>query len=180
MATMSRGSGAGCKATPGHGFVPASRAGTPNWRIENFPTLDQTQSAAASSPTSLAATVSGKVWLFTLGRRTARRLAAPRSLRSAWCQSSRRPISGADQLRWRSVRLKNAGALTSRLRVILCAGWPGRPTNDARRKPHGSWLVNGRPRSGHAIEIFSSGTTDLDHSDVSAGCDQTGPGAGQA
>lgn len=115
-----------------------------------------------------------------LAGRTARRLAAPRSLRSAWCQSSRRPISGADQSRWRSARLKNAGALTSRLRVILCAGWPGRPTNDARRKPQGSWLVNGRPRSGRAIEVFSSGTTEMDHSDVSAGCDQTGPGAGQA
>src|SRR5271155_1991100 len=36
------------------------------WRIENFPTLDQAQSAAAASPTSLAAVVSGKVWLFTL------------------------------------------------------------------------------------------------------------------
>jgi hypothetical protein len=37
------------------------------WRIENFPTLDLAQSAAGASPTSLAAEVSGKVWLFTLG-----------------------------------------------------------------------------------------------------------------
>jgi quercetin dioxygenase-like cupin family protein len=37
------------------------------WRIENFPTLNQAQSAAAASPTSLAAEISGKVWLFTLG-----------------------------------------------------------------------------------------------------------------
>src|ERR1700730_9755231 len=37
------------------------------WRIENFPALDQAQDAAAASPTSLAAEVSGKVWLFTLG-----------------------------------------------------------------------------------------------------------------
>ncbi len=37
------------------------------WRIENFPVLDQAQNAAAASPTSLAAEVSGKVWLFTLG-----------------------------------------------------------------------------------------------------------------
>ena len=35
------------------------------WRIENFPTLAQAQSAAG--PTSLAAEVSGRVWLFTLG-----------------------------------------------------------------------------------------------------------------
>lgn len=39
------------------------------WRIENFPTLDQAQGAAAASPTSLAAAVSGKVWLFTLGQK---------------------------------------------------------------------------------------------------------------
>jgi hypothetical protein len=37
------------------------------WRIENFPALDQAQRAADASPSSLAASVSGKVWLFTLG-----------------------------------------------------------------------------------------------------------------
>jgi hypothetical protein len=35
------------------------------WRIENFPTLAQAR--AAEGPTSLAAEVLGKVWLFTLG-----------------------------------------------------------------------------------------------------------------
>jgi mannose-6-phosphate isomerase-like protein (cupin superfamily) len=35
------------------------------WLIENFPTLGRAQSAAG--PTSLAAEVEGKVWLFTLG-----------------------------------------------------------------------------------------------------------------
>jgi hypothetical protein len=35
------------------------------WQIENFPTLAQAQ--AAEGPTSLAAEVSGKFWLFTLG-----------------------------------------------------------------------------------------------------------------
>jgi hypothetical protein len=44
-------------------------AGPLYWRIENFPALDQAQSAAAGSPTSLAAAVSGKVWLFTLGQK---------------------------------------------------------------------------------------------------------------
>jgi hypothetical protein len=34
------------------------------WRLENFPTLVQAQGAAG--PTSLAAEVAGKVWLFTL------------------------------------------------------------------------------------------------------------------
>src|SRR5882762_9271632 len=37
------------------------------WQVENFPTLDLAQNAAGASPTSLAAEVSGKVWLFTLG-----------------------------------------------------------------------------------------------------------------
>ena len=37
------------------------------WRIETFPALGAAEAAAAASPTSLAAQVSGKVWLFTLG-----------------------------------------------------------------------------------------------------------------
>ena len=37
------------------------------WRIETFPALEAAQAAAAASPTSLAAPVAGKVWLFTLG-----------------------------------------------------------------------------------------------------------------
>ena len=40
-------------------------AGPLYWRVENFPTLAQAQAAAGE--TSLAAEVSGKVWLFTLG-----------------------------------------------------------------------------------------------------------------
>jgi hypothetical protein len=35
------------------------------WRLENFPALTEAQGAAG--PTSLAAEVAGKVWLFTLG-----------------------------------------------------------------------------------------------------------------
>jgi quercetin dioxygenase-like cupin family protein len=40
------------------------------WRLENFPTLDEAR--AASGPNSLAAEVSGRVWLVTLGGRGAR------------------------------------------------------------------------------------------------------------
>jgi hypothetical protein len=39
-------------------------AGPLYWRLENFPTLAQAEGAAG--PTSLAAEVAGKVWLFTL------------------------------------------------------------------------------------------------------------------
>lgn len=40
-------------------------AGPLYWLVENFPTLAQAR--AAAGPTSLAAEVAGKVWLFTLG-----------------------------------------------------------------------------------------------------------------
>lgn len=39
--------------------------GTLFWRVETLPTLEQAQ--AAAGPTALAAQVSGKAWLFTLG-----------------------------------------------------------------------------------------------------------------
>src|SRR5262245_29201999 len=40
-------------------------AGPLFWRVENFPSLAQAQAAARE--TSLAAEISGRVWLFTLG-----------------------------------------------------------------------------------------------------------------
>ena len=40
-------------------------AGPLDWRIETFPTVAQAK--AAEDPTSLAAEVAGKAWLFTLG-----------------------------------------------------------------------------------------------------------------
>lgn len=45
--------------------LTALPAGPLYWRIENFPTLAEAERAAG--PTALAAEVSGKVWLFTLG-----------------------------------------------------------------------------------------------------------------
>jgi len=45
--------------------VPELPAGSLYWRIENFPTLAQAQSAAG--PMALAVESRGKVWLFTLG-----------------------------------------------------------------------------------------------------------------
>jgi hypothetical protein len=45
--------------------ITALPAGPLYWRLENFPTLAQAQSAAG--PTGLAAESGGKVWLFTLG-----------------------------------------------------------------------------------------------------------------
>ena len=45
--------------------IPLLPPGPLFWRIENFPTLTQAQTAAGS--TSLAAEAAGKAWLFTLG-----------------------------------------------------------------------------------------------------------------
>jgi hypothetical protein len=42
-------------------------AGPLYWRLESFPTLGDAQ--AVASPTSLAAEIAGKAWLFTLGPR---------------------------------------------------------------------------------------------------------------
>ena len=45
--------------------IPQLPSGPLYWRIDNFPTLAQAQTAAG--PTALAAEAAGKVWLFTLG-----------------------------------------------------------------------------------------------------------------
>ena len=42
-------------------------AGALYWRIETFPTLPAAQAAASANPDAIAAAVSGKDWLFTLG-----------------------------------------------------------------------------------------------------------------
>jgi hypothetical protein len=56
-------------------------AGPLYWQVENFPTLAQAQ--AAAGPTSLAAEVAGKVWLFTLGPKGASALTTSTSKISA-------------------------------------------------------------------------------------------------
>ena len=47
--------------------VPQLPPGPLYWRVENFPTLAEAQTAAG--PTALAGEVAGKAWLFTLGPR---------------------------------------------------------------------------------------------------------------
>ena len=133
------------------------------WRIENFPTLERAQAAAAAGPTSLAADVSGKVWLFTLGPKGGAtpggsevadigpvpRFTAPEYLlrinRAGGPPGSKTPVHS------------HPGSET----FYVLAGQVGQKT------PHGvSHTDAGQSLVGHGpdmpMEVFSSGTTDLD------------------
>lgn len=136
-------------------------AGPLFWRVENFPTLAQAQ--AAASETSLAAEVSGKVWLFTLGPRGA---ATPGASKVAEIGPVP-PITAPEFL----------------LRINHASGAPGaktlihtHPGSEAfyvlsgrlgQRTPHGvGYAEAGQSMNGHGadmpMEVFSAGTSDLD------------------
>jgi hypothetical protein len=131
------------------------------WRVENFPTLAQAQATAGE--TSLAAEVSGKVWLFTLG-----------------------PKGGATPGASRVAEIGPVPSITAPeylLRINHAGGPPGartpvhtHPGSEAfyvlagrlgQRTTHGvSYADAGQSMNGHGadmpMEVFSSGTTDLD------------------
>jgi hypothetical protein len=135
-------------------------AGPLFWRIENFSSLSQAQSAG--SPFSLAAEAAGKVWLFTLG--------AP---------------GGASAGGTKVVEfgpIPRVSAPQYLLRINEASGAPGSTTavhshpgseaffvlagEQTIRSPHGVMQVKvGRPTAGHgadvAMQVSSSGSTDL-------------------
>lgn len=136
-------------------------SGTLYWRLENFPTLAQAE--AAAGPTSLAAEVAGKAWLFTLGPRGGPTRGASKVAEIGPVP----PISASEYL----------------LRVNRAGGSPGaktavhsHPGTEAfyvltgrlgQRTPHGVGYADaGQTMNGHGadtpMEVFSSGTTDLD------------------
>jgi hypothetical protein len=136
-------------------------AGPLFWRIETFPALAQAQ--AAAGPTGLAAEVSGKVWLFTLG---------PKGGSSAG--SGRVTEIGPVPL---------VSAPEYLLRINHAGGPPGaktpahtHPGSEAfyvlagrlgQRTPHGVAHADaGQSMNGHGADmpmvVFSAGTTDLD------------------
>ena len=131
------------------------------WRLENFPTLAQAE--AAAGPTSLAAEAAGKIWLFTLGPRGG----ATRGGSKVAEIGPVPPISAPEYL----------------LRINRAGGPPGaktpahtHPGSEAfyvltgrvgQKTPHGvSHAGAGQAMNGHGadtpMEVFSSGTTDLD------------------
>ncbi|HWB45254.1 MAG TPA: cupin domain-containing protein [Hyphomicrobiaceae bacterium] len=136
-------------------------AGPLFWRIETFPALAQAQSAAGA--TSLAAEISGKAWLFTLGPKGG---STPGGSKVAEIGPVP-PITAPEYL----------------LRINHASGPPGaktsvhtHPGSEAfyvlsgqlgQRTPHGtSHAQAGQSMNGHGpntpMEVFSSGTSDLD------------------
>jgi hypothetical protein len=136
-------------------------AGPWYWQLENFSTLAQAQ--AAAGPTSLAAEVSGKVWLFTLG-----------------------PKGGPGHGGSKVVEIGPVPPITAPeylLRINHASGPPGAKTKVhshpgsevfyvlagqlGQRTPHGVAHADaGQSMPGHGpdvpMEVFSSGKTDLD------------------
>lgn len=136
-------------------------AGPLYWHLYNFPTLDQAQ--AAAGPTSLAAEVAGKVWLFTLGPQGS---ATPGGTRVAEIGPVL-PVNASEYL----LRINHAGGPPGAKTAVhthpgsevfyVLAGRLGQRTS------HGvSHAEAGQSMNGHGpdtpMEVFSSGTTDLD------------------
>jgi hypothetical protein len=136
-------------------------AGPLFWRVENLPTIAQAQAVAGE--TSLAAEVSGKVWLFTLGAKGGVTPGATKVIEIGPVP----PITAPEYL----------------LRINHAFGPPGaktpvhtHPGSEAfyvlagrlsQRTSHGvSHADSGQSMNGHGpdmpMEVFSAGTVDLD------------------
>jgi hypothetical protein len=131
------------------------------WRIEHFSSLAEAQ--AAAGPTSLAAEIAGKAWLFTLG-----------------------PQAGATPAATKVAEVGPIPAISASeflLRINRAGGPPGvktavhsHPGSEAfyvlsgrlgQRTPHGvAYAEAGQTMAGHgadtAMEVSSAGATDLD------------------
>src|SRR5664279_2005962 len=133
------------------------------WRIENIPKLDLAQKAADASPTSLAAEVSGKVWLFTLGP-----MGGSTPGGTAVAEVGPVPVFTAPEY---MLQINHAGGPPGAKTAVhshpgsesfyVLAGQVG------QRTPHGGNRTEaGRSMVGHGpdmpMEVSSSGTTDLD------------------
>ena len=136
------------------------------WRVENFPTLDLAQNAASTGPTSLAAEVSGKVWLFTLGPKGGM---TPGGTKVA--EVGPVPAFAAPEY---LLQINHAGGPPGSKTPVH--SHPGSESfyvltgRVGQRTPHGvSRTEAGQAMVGHgpdmpdmAMEVFSDGTTDLD------------------
>ena len=131
------------------------------WRIETFATLDQAE--AAAGPTSLAAAISGRIWLFTLGPQGGTTTGASKVAEVGPVP----PVQAPEYL----------------LRINHASGPPGartaphsHPGSEAfyvlkgrlgQKTPHGTVHADaGTVMNGHGadmpMEVFNAGTTDLD------------------
>jgi hypothetical protein len=138
-------------------------AGPLYWRIETFRTLADAQAQSAANETALAAEVSGKVWLFTLGTKGG---TTPGGTKVT--EIGPVPVAAAPEYL---------------LRINHAAGPPGaktpvhtHPGSEAfyvlagklgQKTPHGvAYAEASQSMNGHgadtAMEVFNAGTTDLD------------------
>ena len=135
-------------------------AGPLHWRVENFPTLAQAQTAAGE--TALAVEVAGKAWLFTLGPQGGSTPGATRVVEVGPVP----PINASEYL----LRINNSGGPPGSKTPVhthpgseafyVLTGQLGQKT------PHGvSHAEAGKTMNGHGadmpMEVFSSGTSDL-------------------
>ncbi|WP_037403088.1 cupin domain-containing protein [Sinorhizobium fredii] len=131
------------------------------WRLENFPTLKQAQDAAG--PTSLAAEVADKAWLFTLGSKGGSTAGGTKVAEIGPLP----PISASEYL----LRVNRAGGAPGTKSSVhthpgsevfyVLAGKLGQKT------PHGvTYTEAGMTMIGHGpdtpMEVFNAGPTDLD------------------
>lgn len=140
--------------------IPQLPAGPLFWQIENFPTLEQAQ--AAAGPTSLAAAVAGKVWLFTLGSQGAATAGGSKVAEIGPVP----PITAPEYL----LRINLAGGPPgSRTSVhshpgseafYVLAGQLGQKTRVGVTQIDAGQTMNGH-HADTPMEVFSSGTTDL-------------------
>ena len=135
-------------------------AGPLYWLVENLPTLAQAQ--AAAGPTSLAAEVAGKVWLFTLGPKGGSTPGASKVVEIGPVP----PVTASEYL----LRINNTGGAPGAKTPVHTH--PGSETfyvltgRLGQKTPHGvSHVEAGQSMNGHGadmpMEVFSSGTSDL-------------------
>jgi hypothetical protein len=136
-------------------------AGALFWRIENFPTLAQAR--AVEGPTSMAAEVAGKVWLFTLGPKGGSTSGGAQVAEIGPVP----PVTAQEYM----IRITNSGGPPGAKTPVhshpgaeafyVMSGRMGQKT------PHGvTYTEAGQSMNGHGadmpMEVFSAGTTSLD------------------
>jgi hypothetical protein len=136
-------------------------AGPLYWQVESFPTLAEAQ--AAAGPTALAAEVSGKAWLFTLGPKGTPPHGGGKLVEIGPVP----PIAASEYL----LRINHAGGPPGAKTSVHT-----HPGSEAfyvltgrlgQRTPHGvGYAEAGQVMNGHGagtpMQVFSAGTTDLD------------------
>lgn len=133
------------------------------WRVETLPEIAQARELAAASETALAAEVSGKAWLFTLGAKGG---ATPGATRVA--EIGPVPVIAAPEY---LLRINHAsGPPQAKTPVHSHPGSEAFYVLSGRlgqKTPHGTVHAEaGQAMNGHGadmpMEVFSAGTTDLD------------------